>query len=106
MSNEIMLYQTITTIGQAVSDLAQKARSRQGLRRKDLILLEEQLRFLKTACRMKAYDDLLCLAADEMERTVRHFADKGFPGELQEWALEMLKMQSDHMRRLLRAYGG
>lgn len=104
MANEITIYETVNNIGQAINAMSKFVLSGRHLRKKELIVLEEELRLLKESCQMKATGELIRLAADEMDKTIKHYESKGFPDYMQGWVLDTLKIQADSLSGILRDY--
>lgn len=97
MTTEITVYEKLNAVGQAVNTMSNLVKMGNRLRKKEMIVLEEELRYLKTACRMKGYGQLARLAADEMEHTLRHYESKNFPEYMQGWVVNTLRTQYEDM---------
>ena len=91
MTNEMT--KALTTVGQAVVSMAQSVRVNRSVRKQDVVVLQEQLRYIKAACRVKAYGELIRLSIDEMEKTLQRITQKNFFGEMLDMAMNLLQMQ-------------
>ncbi len=97
MANELAVIEAINTIGKTINTYSGIVRSGRSLRKKELIILEEEIRYLKKQCHMKAKSALQREAADEMEKTYNHFMSKNFPAHMQVWLMASLESQFKNM---------
>lgn len=104
MANEITVYQAITTAGQAVKSIADTVKGHKIVRKQDVAVMQEQLRYIKASCRIKAQGELTRLSFDEMEKTLEMLTQKNFPADMQAMATELLTMQFAAMKHTLQNF--
>ena len=104
MGQEITVYQALANVGQLVATMAQSIKTRKTFRKQDAIVLQEQLRYVKSACRMKGYGELTRLAVDEIERTLQRINQKGFSGETLDMCMDLLSLQYQSLYQAIQDY--
>lgn len=104
MSNEVAIIQTLANIGQSITSMAASVKTLKGIRKQDAIILEENLRYLRNACRARGIGELTRLSIDEMERTLHNIQQKNFTGNMLEMAMHMLKLQYETLCRIIQNY--
>lgn len=104
MSNEMTVYKAITTAGQAVMSMAQCVKSNRSIRKQDAVVFQEQLRYIRSACRAKGYGELVRLSIDEMEKTMQRITQKNFSGEMISMSMDLLNIQYQALRQNIQNY--
>lgn len=104
MANEMTVYKAITTMGQAVVSMARSVKINRSVRKQDTAVFEEQLRYIKAACRAKGYGELTRLNVDEMEKTFQRITLKNFSGEMLDMSMGLLKMQYQALCQNIQKY--
>lgn len=104
MTNEMTVYKAITTAGQAIVSMAQSVKANKSVRKQDAVVFQEQLRYIKSACRAKGYGELTRLSIDEMEKTLQRIMQKNFSGEILDMSMELLAMQYQALRQNIQNY--
>lgn len=101
MGNEMTVYKAITTAGQAIVSMAQSVKVNRSVRKQDAIILQEQLHYIRAACRARAYGELTRLSIDEMEKTLQRINQKNFSGEMLDMSMDLLRMQYQALRQII-----
>ena len=104
MANEITVYKAIATAGQAIVSMAQSVKTNRSVRKQDAVVFQEQLRYIRAACRAKGYGELARLSIDEVEKTLQRLTQKNFSGEMLDMSMELLSVQYQAMRQNLQNY--
>ncbi len=104
MENEMIVYKAISTAGQAIASMAQSVKINRSVRKQDATVFQEQLRYIKAACRAKGYGELTRLSVDEMEKTLQRITQKNFSGEMLDMSMDLLQMQYQALRQNIQNY--
>ena len=104
MANEMTVYKAITTAGQAIMSMAQSVKINRSVRMQDAAAFQEQLRYIKAACRAQGYGELTRLSVDEMEKTLQRITQKNFSGEMLDMSMDLLKIQYQALRQNIQNY--
>lgn len=104
MTNEMAVCKAVTTAGQAIVSMAQSVKINRSVRKQDAAVFQEQLRFIKAACRARSYGELTRLSVNEMEKTLQTITQKNFSGEMLDMSMDLLKMQYQALRQNVQNY--
>lgn len=104
MTNEITVFKAITTIGQTISSVAQCIKTNRSIKKQDLVVMQEQLAFIKHACKARAYGELVRLSIDEMSKTLQMINQKGFSADAYDMAIGLLHLQYNALRQNIEKY--
>lgn len=104
MTNEVMLIQAVSNVGQAVTSLATSVRTFGTLRKQDAVVLEERLIYLKRACRAHGYGMLVRQSVEEMEKTSKSIGQKNFTGPMLDMSMKLLGMQYQALCKNIEVY--
>lgn len=104
MGDQMIVFEAIKTTGQAITSMIQCVRSKKAVRKQDIVICEEQLRFIKAAFREKACGEMTRISIDEMERTIHRIEEKNFSGDMVLMSLELLNLQHQGMCKIIRSF--
>ena len=104
MNKALTLVEAMSNTGKAVASLVSEVKAGRGLRKKSLVILEEELHYLKYHCHMKGLSQLTQTAFEEMERSKRTMEMKQFSGDALVMAAEMLRIQFQAFSQMLQRY--
>ena len=69
MPVELSVIQSVASIGDTVLSMSSRLRSMKTVNKQDAIMVAERLRYVKAACRVRAYGELVRECSDQMEET-------------------------------------
>lgn len=104
MANEFMLIQAVSNVSQAITSLATTAKTFGRIHKQDIVILEEELLYLKRACRAKGYGMLTRLSIEEIEKTLSNIKQKNYSGTMLDMAMELLNVQMQMLRKNIESY--
>lgn len=104
MPVELSVIESVANIGDTVLSMSSRLRSMKTVSKQDAIMVAERLRYVKAACRARAFGELVRECSDQMEDTLRHIQQKNVPSFMQEMYMEMLKMQYEELKRIIMNY--
>ena len=104
MATELSVIQTVTNVGQALMTMASSTRGLSATRKKNAILLEEELRRLKYVCRVQGISSLVDMTVYQMEKTNHDIVQKGHTGVLLEMDMRLLELQYQMLCQNLQDY--
>ena len=104
MANEMTVYKALTTAGQAIISMTQSIKLNKSVRKQDAVMFQEQLLYIKAACKAKGYGELTRLSLDEMEKTIQRISQKNFSGEMLEMSMDLLRLQYNALRQNIQNY--
>lgn len=104
MANEIMLIQTLADLGQATAGMLSTAQSFRGIRKRDAVIFEEKLRYLRALLWAKGYEELFRTSLEQLQNTYQDIVKNKYTGEMLRIALRMLSFQEECLRRNIEAY--
>ncbi len=103
MSNELVVVQAMSTIGQIIRSVS-SAKPYRIIRKQEIVVLEEQLLIIKRACRIKGHGQLTRLCIDEMEKTLQKVEQTQASGMKLEMYNGLLQTQYQALQRTLQNY--
>ena len=104
MPVELSVIQSVASIGDTVLSMSSRLRSMKTVNKQDAIMVAERLRYVKAACRVRAYGELVRECSDQMEETLRHMQQKNVPDFVQEMNMELLRIQYEELKRIVMNY--
>lgn len=104
MSNELTIFQAITSAGQAISSMAQSVKALKTINKQDSVIFKEQLQFIKYACRARGYGELIRLSVDEVQRTYSIIELNSVSSEVRAMSMALLEMQYKALEQNIRRY--
>lgn len=104
MANELTVIEAVSNVGQAVMSMAASAKTLRKVRKQDLIVLDERLRYLKRACRAQGVADLTRVSLNEMDKTYQNIQQKNYSGPMLDMAMDMLKLQYQMLYQNIQDY--
>lgn len=104
MNNELSVVQAVSNVGQAVMSMMSSAMSMKTVRKQDVLILEERLRYLKNACRAYGLGQLTRTSINEMEKTLQNIKQKDFTGSMLDMSMNMLNIQYELLCQNIRDY--
>lgn len=93
MSNELIVFQAVTNVGQALLSMIDSVKSLSGFRKQNAVILEEKLRYLRHLCRTQGIGDLTRTSLNEMEKTLKDIQQNNYSGKMLEMSMNMLDIQ-------------
>ena len=104
MPVELSVIQSVASIGDTVLSMSSRLRSMKTVNKQDAIMVAERLRYVKAACRVRAYGELVRECSDQMEETLRRMQQKNVPDFVQEMNMELLRIQYEELKRIVMNY--
>ncbi len=104
MKKELSVIQAVTNVGQSILSMVSTAKSLNGIRKQDAIILQENLSILRHKCRQMGIGELTRVSIDEMDKTLQTIRLKQYDGEMLDMAMGMLKLQYQMLYRNLQNY--
>ena len=104
MENEMTVYKAVKTAGQAIVSMAQSVKNNKSVRKQDAVVLEEQLRYIRAACRAKAYGEITRISVDEIDKTLQRITQKNFSGNTLDMSMALLNMQYQALCQNIQTY--
>lgn len=104
MANELTVIEAVSNVGQAVMSMAASAKTLRKVRKQDLIVLDERMRYLKSACRAQGVADLTRVSLNEMDKTYQNIQQKNYSGPMLDMAMDMLKLQYQMLYQNIQDY--
>ena len=104
MANELMLIQAVSNVSQAITSLATSAKTFGRIRKQDIVIFEEQLLYLKRACRARGCGTLTRLSIEEIEKTLSNIEQKNYSGTMLDMAMQLLNVEMQVLRKNIEDY--
>ncbi|MCH5182733.1 MAG: hypothetical protein J1E00_01030 [Oscillospiraceae bacterium] len=106
MANEMTLLSALAGAGQTIMSMTQTGKTKRAVRKQDSIALQEQIRFIKAACRIRGVSELTRQGLDELEKTAQRIDQNRFSEGQLHMALELLNIQFRTVRYIIEHYDG
>ena len=94
----------IASAGKAIVSMTKSVKSQRMVNKADAAIFLEQIRFIQSRCRVRAYGVLVRDCVAEMSITLDHINKKCFTGQSLECAMDLLRMQYEGFAQILRNY--
>lgn len=93
MKNELVVYKTLKTLGQVIDIATQTVKLGRFVRKRDIVLLREQMNQVVAQSRATGLAKLVRLSINEMQMTANMIEQMNLCGEMQAMALNLLNQQ-------------
>ena len=104
MAKEIMLIQSVASLGQTIASMISAVRSCKGISKQDAVIFEEQLKFIKARIKAKGIEELCSVTLEQLQKTYNNIVQHKYSGEMLRIATEMLNFQHQALQNIIASY--